>query len=58
MNPIPNEVLGRDRLAKESYEKPRVTTFGSVAKLTMAKGSHFGDGMSSKSKATTAVKHH
>lgn len=33
---------------KKEYEKPSVTTFGSVAKLTMTKGSHGGDGASSK----------
>jgi hypothetical protein len=58
MNPIRNKVLGHDCQAKESYEKPRVITFGSVAKLTMAKGSLGGDGGSHKSKATTAIKHH
>lgn len=33
---------------KKEYEKPSVTTFGSVAKLTMTKGSQGGDGSSSK----------
>lgn len=48
MNPNQNERCRRDHMApnrklsvvklKVSYEKPKVTTFGSVAKLTMSGG--------------------
>lgn len=35
MNPADSEMCGHDLMAqKESYKKPMVTTFGSVAKLT------------------------
>lgn len=37
-----------DTAPKKEYEKPVVMTFGSVAKLTMAKGSTGGDGKSGK----------
>lgn len=33
---------------KKVYEKPSLMTFGSVAKLTMTKGSVGGDGSSTK----------
>jgi hypothetical protein len=36
------ETYGQDHIApKEFYEKPKVTTFGSVAKLTMSGGSSY-----------------
>lgn len=40
MNPIPLQALNQDKeLTKASYERPAVTTFGTVAKLTMTGGS-------------------
>jgi hypothetical protein len=52
MNPIQNERRGQTHVApKKSYEKPMVTTFGSVAKLTNPiKPSLGGDGASHKGK--------
>lgn len=54
MNPNENERRRRDHMApnpklsvaklKASYEKPKVTTFGSVAKLTMSGGATSPDG--------------
>lgn len=37
---------------KESYEKPKVTTFGSVASLTMSGGASTSDGAHTKRHAT------
>ncbi|MFZ0662838.1 MAG: lasso RiPP family leader peptide-containing protein [Acidobacteriaceae bacterium] len=39
MNPIKNESLSQARMARKTYEKPKLTTFGSVAKLTRTGGS-------------------
>jgi len=52
MNPNEKETRRRDHMApklsvvklKVSYEKPKVTTFGSVAKLTMSGGATSPDG--------------
>jgi hypothetical protein len=52
MNPNENGRRSQDHMApkvsvgkvKVSYEKPRVTTFGSVAKLTMSGGATSPDG--------------
>lgn len=49
MNPVQVDARNQNHTApKKEYEKPSVTTFGSVAKLTMTKGSLGGDGTSSK----------
>jgi hypothetical protein len=55
MNPNEKERRRRDHMApklsvvkfKVSYEKPKVTTFGSVAKLTMSGGATSPDGHNS-----------
>ena len=52
MNPNEKESRRRDHMApklsvvklKVSYDKPKVTTFGSVAKLTMSGGATSPDG--------------
>jgi hypothetical protein len=52
MNPNSNETRRQDHMApqfsrvkaKVFYEKPKVTTFGSVAKLTMSGGATSPDG--------------
>lgn len=52
MNPNEKESRRRDHMAPKlsdiklevSYEKPKVTTFGSVAKLTMSGGATTPDG--------------
>jgi hypothetical protein len=46
MNPISEEKRIQDSTAKMPYEKPFVTTFGSVAKLTMGTGTGRADGAS------------
>jgi len=49
MNTVQVDVRLENQTApKKEYEKPSVTTFGSVAKLTMTKGSQGGDGSSTK----------
>jgi hypothetical protein len=46
MNPISEEKRIQDSTAKLPYERPFVTTFGSVAKLTMGTGTGRADGAS------------
>jgi len=55
MNPIvENDAKGQDRMApKESYDKPKVTTFGSVAKLTQGGSSTQVDGIHHTRHVTT-----
>lgn len=56
MNPNEKETRRLDHMApkssdvklKVSYEKPKVTTFGSVAKLTMSGGATSPDGHHTK----------
>ena len=46
MNPIQNETRSQNHAApKRSYEKPALTTFGSVAKLTQGGSSTQVDGI-------------
>jgi hypothetical protein len=61
MNPNEKERRRKDHMApkfsdvklKVSYEKPKVTTFGSVAKLTMSGGATSPDG-----RHTSRHRHH
>lgn len=47
MNPTSEEKLGQDRTTEKTpYGKPVITTFGSVAKLTMGTGTGAADGHS------------
>ena len=51
MNPIEKVTRSQDHEApKNSYQKPTLTTFGSVAKLTMSGGHTTGDSSGSHSK--------
>lgn len=43
------DTRGQNQMApKQAYEKPTVITFGTVAKLTLTKGSNSTDGASQK----------
>lgn len=49
MNSEMNDTRDQNHMApKQAYEKPTVITFGTVAKLTLNKGSHGSDGASQK----------
>lgn len=59
MNPIQNETRGQDHVApKVCYEKPKVTTFGSVVKLTLGTGGSVSDGKSGGSHSKGGGKGH
>lgn len=59
MNPIQNEIRGQDYMApKASYEKPKVTTFGSVVKLTLGSTGSISDGKSGGSHSKGGGKGH
>lgn len=54
MNSSQAFVPGPEHVApKENYEKPKVTTFGSVAELTMGSGGSVSDGSRSHHSSKT-----